>query len=428
MKKAMLRRGTLLVLLILSSSDLCLADDFIHVHDGGFEFKGQPLHYMGSNFWYGMNLGSLGPSGDRPRLLRELDRFKAQGITNLRIIAGTEGPDTEPWRIVPALQERPGIYDPALLNGLDFLLDEMSKRSLHAVIMLTNFWFWSGGMTQYLNWAGEGPVPYPIPSNDYQTYRAYASQFYKNRKAQNYLDTFIKFIVTRTNTISGKQYINDPTIMSWELANEPSVVGEVTDFGKWIDRESTYVKSLDQNHLVTTGSEGKPPRSQLDVARDHQYKNIDYVTIHLWAQNWGWYDPTQAQTSYPNALHEMKNYFQTMVSEAKPLNKPLVLEEFGLARDEQSYLRGSPTTYRDQYYRSVFEEVRNAINNGSRVSGVNFWAWGGESGNSSIVWWKPGDPFTGEPPAEPQGWYSIFHTDTSTINIITEFARELNNL
>ena len=50
-----------------------------------------------------MNLGSKGPGGDRAKLVRELDRLQAMGITNLRIMAASEGPDAEPWRMVPAL-------------------------------------------------------------------------------------------------------------------------------------------------------------------------------------------------------------------------------------------------------------------------------------------------------------------------------------
>jgi mannan endo-1,4-beta-mannosidase len=61
------------------------------------------------------------------------------------------------------------------------------------------------------------------------------------------------------------------------------------------------------------------------------------------------------------------------------------------------------------------------------MAGVNFWAWGGE-GRPAVPkgMWKLGDNFIGDPPHEPQGWYSIFDTDSSTIRIIKEYAGKIN--
>lgn len=50
-----------------------------------------------------MNPGSDGEGGDRARLVRELDRLEALGITNLRVLAASEGPADEPWRVQPAV-------------------------------------------------------------------------------------------------------------------------------------------------------------------------------------------------------------------------------------------------------------------------------------------------------------------------------------
>ncbi|MEL7341167.1 MAG: beta-mannosidase, partial [Bacteroidota bacterium] len=87
-----------------------------------------------TNFWYGMNLGSEGAGGDRKRLIRELDHLKSIGINNLRIMAASEGDAQAPWRMQPSLQPNPAEYDDALWEGLDFLLTEMRKRELYAVV------------------------------------------------------------------------------------------------------------------------------------------------------------------------------------------------------------------------------------------------------------------------------------------------------
>jgi mannan endo-1,4-beta-mannosidase len=78
----------------------CQSDPgFVRVKDTHFTIKGKDYYFLGTNFWYGLNLGAKGKGGNRERLLRELDRLKSIGINNLRIVAGSEGPDTEPYRI-----------------------------------------------------------------------------------------------------------------------------------------------------------------------------------------------------------------------------------------------------------------------------------------------------------------------------------------
>ncbi len=117
----------------------CSADNVGFVETDGtmLELNGEPYLYAGINYWYGMNLGSAGTGGDRERLCRELDTLRSLGLTNLRIMAGSEGPDTEPWRIVPPLQTAPGVYDAEVLDGLDYLLSEMDERGMRAVACLT---------------------------------------------------------------------------------------------------------------------------------------------------------------------------------------------------------------------------------------------------------------------------------------------------
>src|SRR4051812_23874322 len=67
---------------------------FVTVKGTSLQLDGAPYRFIGTNFWYGMNLGSEGPGGDQARLIRELDRLKAIGVTNLRILGMSEGPDT----------------------------------------------------------------------------------------------------------------------------------------------------------------------------------------------------------------------------------------------------------------------------------------------------------------------------------------------
>ena len=419
-----------LILLVSSCSQKTEeASSFVRVADMKFIRNGKPYVFLGTNFWYGLNLGSNGEGGNRARLMRELDRLSSMGVKNLRVMAGSEGPDTEPYRIVPAMQTAPGKYNEEVLAGLDFLLTEMAKRDMVAVMCMNDFWNWSGGMGQYLVWAGAAdsiPYPPPHPGGDWSRYQEFTAQFYSNEKAMKMFEDHIRFIVNRKNSISGKLYKDDPAIMAWELGNEPRGVNNREAFLKWVDKTAGLFKELDSNHLVTTGSEGNTSSSSsgTDIVTDHQSKNIDYATIHIWVQNWGYYDPAKADSTYGPALNYALDYLKDHIAAAEKLMKPVVLEEFGISRDKNDHSAGTPVTVRDKYYSALFDAVAAEIKKGTGpLAGVNFWAWAGE-GRPRVPagLWKPGDQFIGDPPHEGQGWYSVYDTDSSTIKVIKKYA------
>jgi len=386
---------------------------FVKVEKGRFVLDGQPHYFAGANFWQGMNLGVDGPTGDRARLLRELDRLRGLGLTNLRVMAASEGPNSEPYRTVPALMTAPGEYDGGVLDGLDFLLAEMAKRGLRAVMVLNNFWHWSGGMAQYVSWHERTPIPYP---GDFRTFVEYSARFYGYEECQDWFRDHIAMIVNRTNPYTGTKYRDDPAVFSWELANEPRRYPQ-----GWIDETSAYIRSLDPNHMVTTGSEGAPPGEPgQDFIRTHAAPGVDYATVHIWPQNWGWFDPKRP-ASYGTAEPLAAAYFEKRAKEAASLGKPLVLEEFGLARDwpplGNSLDPASPTTLRDRFYAALCGLVEASAAAGGPAMGDNFWAWAGEA--------RPGKPWTGDPPHEPAGWYSVYDADASTLAVIAAHARDM---
>jgi mannan endo-1,4-beta-mannosidase len=117
--------------------------------------------------------------GERARLLKELDNMKALGINNLRVLAVSEKTEMKS-AVSPATTNAPGQYDENLLAGLDFLMAEVAKRDMTVVLYLNNFWQWSGGMTQYLNWFEGTPALDPNVTKDYETYMQKTAGFYRN--------------------------------------------------------------------------------------------------------------------------------------------------------------------------------------------------------------------------------------------------------
>lgn len=367
--------------------------------------------YAGMNMWYAAILASEGRGGDRARLARELDTLQAIGVNNLRVLAGGDGPEGMVSHISPVLQERAGVYNDTLLQGLDYLLAELEKRGMTAVLYLNNAWEWSGGYGSYLEWAGAGRAPVPAVDG-WPAYMQFVPQFLQNDSAKALFADHVRKIVGRTNSITGRPYAESPAIMSWQVANEPRAFSEENKprLVAWIDSTAKLIKSLDPNHMVSVGSEGSHGCEE-DIelwAELHRIPEIDYATIHIWPYNWGW--------SGDSAAIKATEYIDAHAAIARRLGKPLVLEEFGAPRDSTSLLGGAPAAYRDGFYRAMMSLCRPD----GPIQGLNIWGWGGYAVPVHESW-QPGDPYTGDPAQEPQGWNSVFVNDTSTIRIIRDY-------
>ena len=406
------------------------AQDFVKVEDGDFFIGDKPYTFLGANYWYGPYLGVT--EQGQERLKEELDQLESLGVKNLRIMAAFEGQDGDLWRATPGIQQQAGVYDERILKGLDWLLVEMDKRGMKAVLVLNNFWLWSGGMAQYVQWTDSTPIPTPTPydGSAYPAYTKYTAQFFTNKKAIDLYNLYVSMLVKRVNSITDTPYVSDPTIMSWQLANEPRGMNQVEAYRAWIQQTAQMIRALDSNHLISIGSEGNtttPLPNGLNFYVDHDVPEIDYCTFHLWIQNWGLFDPMEADKTFKHALKFAKKYIKKHIKDAQKLGKPLVLEEFGVSRDLNDHHWEATTTYRDQYYDFIFKQCQKSIKTGSGLVGCNFWAYGGLGRPREAQGvWKPGDDFVGDPPHEFQGWYSIYDSDISTLEIIQTNAQLIN--
>lgn len=395
---------------------------YVTVRDGNFYIGDSIYRYIGTNFWYGPILASEGRGGDRGRLARELDSLKALGLTNLRILAGADGREGLHSHVSPVMHTAPGEYNDTLLRGLDYLLAELEKRDMKAVLYLNNAWEWSGGYGTYLEWTGHGPAPLPNVDG-YQAYVDYVKQFVLNDSARALSLENTRRLVGRTNTVTGKPYSESPAIMSWQVCNEPRAFSKE---GKealltWIQETGRAIKEIDPNHLVSTGSEGKYGcEVDLDLwTRIHSLPEVDYATIHIWPRNWNWHRRGYAVEDLDTAIAYTKSYIDEHVAAIAPAKRPLVIEEFGYARDAEDFKIGSPITARDRYYDFMF----STVSQGKDIAGLNFWGWGGTAVPLHDTW-EQGDPYTGDPAQEPQGLFSVFTADKSTIDLIRKHNKK----
>jgi mannan endo-1,4-beta-mannosidase len=404
---------------------------FVSVKGSQFQLNGKPYYYVGTNCWYG-GLLSLDGKG-RERMVKELDFLKKNGVNNLRILAGAEGEGqiNGSLRVEPPLQIAPGVFKAERLDGLDFLLSEMDKRNMKAVLFLTNNWEWSGGFLQYLNWNGLLEESVLRRKMEWDEMRDIISQFYGCNNCISQYHEQVKLIVGRVNHITHKSYTEDAAIMAWEIANEPRPMrpAAIQGYKNFLKNTAALIKSIDPKHLVTIGSEGdigsESPEVFIDV---HNDPHIDYVTMHIWPKNWQWFKDTSIGKDFEQVLANTKDYINKHVAYMQKMKKPLVIEEFGLPRDHQSFRLNTPTTYRDRYYGFIFETLVQSAKNQGVIGGANFWAFSG-SGRPSYKQhlWNSGEDMLGDPPFEEQGLNSVFDTDKSTWKIIQSTSLKLKN-
>jgi len=424
----------LFTILFLSALSSCISghavSHFIYVNKKGqFVRDEKPYYFIGTNFWYGAIIGSEGEGGNRIRLCRELDYLKSIGVENLRVLVGADGENGVQAHVEPSLQIAPNVYNDTILAGLDFFMNELRKRKMTAVLYLNNSWEWSGGYSAYLEWMGYGKIVNSA-TNGWSAYMNYVKRFLSSDSAKALFAEHVRYIVTRTNRYSQIRYVDDPTIMSWQIGNEPRAFSEENKelLCEWLSSVAALIKSLDPNHLISSGSEGKQGCEQdlMLFEKIHSNSNIDYLTIHIWPYNWQWIKADSLEENLLQAKENTKKYIEEHLSVARKCKKPLVLEEFGFPRDSLAFSKKSHTFCRDEYYQFVFDIICRQRKNEGLLSGCNFWAWGGFANlNSTHTYWKKGDDYTGDPPQEEQGLNSVFATDHTTIQIIKTNSKML---
>jgi mannan endo-1,4-beta-mannosidase len=239
---------------------------------------------------------------------------------------------------------------------LDRVLAEAARNHLRVQLCLTNWWRDTGGVTQYLYWAGikdaaDANSPYGINVER-------ALQFYTNAETRRLYREHVERIVTRRNTVTGLLYRDDPTIMGYELMNEAQApTARWAARRAWVAEMSAYIKSLDPDHLVAPGTWGyRNALERREWLEEHSLPTIDYCDVHNYPR-----DDLDSFVDSPQALQE---FIDNRAAASFYINKPLVIGEFGM----------SPEGYKGfsaaQWFRAYFESAARA-----RVGGAMFWIW-----------------------------------------------------
>lgn len=275
-------------------------EGFITANGNQFELNGNVFRFGGTNNYY-LHYKSTMMIDD------VLNDAVSMNLKVIRCWAFMDGSGQEGIAMQPSL----GVYDDQSFRQLDYALYRAQALGLRLILVLVNNWDDFGGMNQYVKWTGAG-------SHD---------AFYTNAQCKQAYRNYVNYVVNRTNSYTGIKYKDSPEIFAWELANEPRCQSDTTGntLVNWANEMSTYIKSLDPNHLVSVGDEGFFNRSGtsdwfysggegVDWDRLIALPNIDFGTVHLYPDHWG----TNAE------------WGSQWIKDHAGQDKPVILEEFGI--------------------------------------------------------------------------------------------------
>lgn len=314
----------------LQSRDAGPGPEFVTAKDGELWLDGEPFHAAGTNNYRPMFLDAA-----------VVDQLMAAAADNnlpvLRAWAFNDiGDPADPTTTIDP--QNTTMYfqywdveasAPAFNDGenglerLDYVVASAAEHGIKLVFPFVNNWGPYGGMDQYVLWAGG----------------EYHSDFFTDPTIRQWYQDWVEHLLNRVNTITGVAYKDDPTIMAWELANEPRCLAsgryeagpDCTSevITEWATEMAAFVKSIDPNHLLGLGDEGwlctgggeghwaYDCSQGVDGAAIAAIDDIDMVGMHLYPDHWG------------ASVEWSEQYILDHAALAEEVGKPLFIGEYG---------------------------------------------------------------------------------------------------
>jgi mannan endo-1,4-beta-mannosidase len=290
---------------------------FVRVRGTQFSLLDKPFRFVGAN------ASIMHGTSERKHYDDVLAAMETDGLKVVRIWALGEQPAPgKPHHSLYAFRIGQEGWVEASFTHLDKVLAAAKKRGLKAIVVLANRWKDYGGIGTYLNWAGV-KVPRDPRGEPFGTM---LSSFYACSRCQNLYRAHVERVVTRTNGITGVPYREDPTIMAWELINEASAVTarDEETLLYWVRDTARFVRTLDQNHMVSAGHIGYGTRRERDVWRKVQaLPEVDFADTHSYPLS----------DSRVSSTARLAHWIEDPIAIAHlELKKPLVFGEFGFER------------------------------------------------------------------------------------------------
>lgn len=297
------------------------ATGFVETSGTSFTLDGSPFTVVGSNsYWVGLQGLS---TADIDQSFADI---AATGATVVRTwgfneVTSANGIYYQSWD-----GATPTVNTGATgLEAFDAVVASANAAGLKLIVALTNNWADYGGLDVYVNQIIGSGSAHDLFYTDADVISAF----------KNYINTFVS------------RYADEPTILAWELANEPRCKGSTgTTSGtcttatitEWASDISAYIKSIDSNHLVGLGDEGffNDPTNPsypyqgaegIDFDANLAIDTLDFGTFHAYPIPWGvTADEAEAWGTQWIADH---------AASQEAAGKPVIIEEFGVDVEDQ---------------------------------------------------------------------------------------------
>lgn len=302
--------------------------------NSNFVANGKIFRFVGTNAYYLPNYQKLDPDV----VDRAFEAFEEAGITVVRMWAFYDGYDcgySQHDDRENVIQIAPGEYSESALQDLDRVVMKGKQHGIRFILTLLNYWDELGGICQYNTWDGAAN-----PSTNMQ-------YFINSKNTQKWFMDHINMLLNRKNTITGIEYKNEPAIFSWQIINEARNSRQDPEILRdWYREIAAYIKSIDSNHLVSTGEEGFDEGTPSEYSVE-DYSNtyvlradegtsylmniaipeIDYGNAHWYPSDWGFgYD-----VNNPELIKAQNAWLKDHQKIAEEFNKPFILDEYGYA-------------------------------------------------------------------------------------------------
>lgn len=224
------------------------------------KLAGRDFRFAGTNiYWLGLdeNVGGV----DYPTYFRirdAIDTAKAMGMTVLRshMLVSTGSPKT-------LLPSKEAGFNDAAFKTIDYAIAYAGKVGIRLVLPLTDNWaYYHGGHADFA-------APYGLPE----------SAFYTDPRVIADYQAYVSHVMHHVDALTGKRYIDDPTIMAWELGNE--LEGMTPG---WITANAAVFSAWAPRQLIAAGRRFDIDPGTLAAA------DIDIVDVH-------YYPPTAAKVT-----------------------------------------------------------------------------------------------------------------------------------
>ncbi len=152
----------------------------------------------------------------------------------------------------------PGQFDEEAFRSLDLMLALAGEYGIRIIFSLVSNYQWMGGRPGYAAFRGKQP-----------------SDFWTDPQLIADFKDVIRYVLERTNTITGVSYRDDKAILCWETGSELFAPFE------WTVDIARFIKSIDPNHLVMDGGRADFSNAVPSVQYGALVEpSIDIVTTH----------------------------------------------------------------------------------------------------------------------------------------------------